>query len=1044
MISTCAVPCGAAAADRVEFGRRILPLLARSCFDCHGPDEQARQAELRLDTEAGLRAALVSGTIVAGEPAHSKLYNRLTTDDDNQRMPPVDSAKGLSGEEIELIRLWIEQGAHWEQHWSFVPPVATPMPAVESDREIRNPIDRFVRSRFAQLGLRPSPPADRATLIRRVTLDLTGLPPTPEEVDAFVADPSCDAYEKVVDRLLASPHYGERMAIDWLDAARYADTHGYLFDTERAMWRWRDWVIEAFNQNLPFDQFTVQQLAGDLLPEATLDDQIATGFHRNHIINNEAGANPQEYLVENVLDRVNTTATVWLGLTLACCQCHDHKYDPFSQREYYELYAFFNTVPEAGLDGLNSNAKPLVQAPTSLDRHKLAELQQSVAAAQQQVAALEEQVAAAQSAWERTFTTVSDSASEGLAAHWPLDNSAEDRVQATRPAVFEAAPAAYATGILGHAAKLDGLAYLNAGDRFNFADTDSFSLAAWVRPSTKEGRLTVLTRMQDAESLYRGYALQLVGGLPAFFLVNSFPDRMIQVQGKTEVEPEQWHHLAVTYDGSGKAAGVKLFVDGVAQAPGIVIDQLAGPIKAEAPFWIGNGHPGAKFKGLIDDVRLFDRVVADDDIQRLPGLSIDSLIASEPARRTDEQARRIRERFLCHESSAAWREPYQALRALRDELQKRERTVPTVMVMQQEAQPRETRMLVRGAFDRPGDPVAAATPAVLPAWNEAWPKNRLGLAQWLVDPGHPLTARVAVNRLWQLHFGQGLVRTVEDFGIQGERPSHPELLDWLAVEFIRSGWDVKALQRRLVTSATYQQSSHVSAELRERDPDNRWLARGPRHRLPAELLRDQALFVSGLLVSTIGGPSVKPYQPEGLWREVAFDFSGAALTAQVYKQDAGHSLYRKSMYTFWKRTAPPPALLLFDAPDRERCVVRRERTNTPLQALVLMNDPTYIEAARQLAARVMTASDAEPTGAERISYAFRIATARQPEAREIAAMVELFQRQRDRFTADSQAAEALLAVGESSQTDSLAKAELAAYTVVMSVILNLDETITKR
>jgi hypothetical protein len=588
----------------------MRPLLAHNCFECHGPDEQARQGELRLDTQAGLQAAHASGAIAPGNPTVSELYQRLTTDDDELRMPPIESGKQLSREQIERIRLWIEQGAKWEQHWAFIPPIAPKLPRAEFDINVRNPIDRFVMARLEREGLRSLPQADRATLIRRVTLDLIGLPPTPKEVDAFVRDPSPQAYEKLIDRLLASPHYGERMAIDWLDAARYADTHGYLFDTQRTMWRWRDWVIDAFNQNMAFDQFTIKQLAGDLLPDATLEDKVATGFHRNHIINNEAGAIPQEYLVENVLDRVNTTSTVWLGLTLACCQCHDHKCDPFSQREFYGLYAFFNTVPERGLDGLNSNAQPLLQAPTPLDQEQLAALKERVAASERRMAGLAGPIAAAQHRWERAFVKVTEAAIEGLAAHWPLDESPADRVKAARPAVFEAAPAAYATSVLGGAAKLDGLAYLNGGDRFELNASDSFSFAAWVRPTTKQGRLTVFSRMDGAETLYRGYAFQIVAGLPAFFLVDIFPDSMIQVQGKTALEPDQWHHLSVTYDGSEAAADVKLFVNGVVQEPGVVIDKLAGPISAESTFWIGNGHPAAKFKGLIDDARLYDRAIS--------------------------------------------------------------------------------------------------------------------------------------------------------------------------------------------------------------------------------------------------------------------------------------------------------------------------------------------------------------------------------------------------------------------------------------------------
>ena len=926
------------------------------------------------------------------------------------------------------------------RHWSLVPPQRVCLPS--TSLLCRNPIDHFVGARLEKEGLTPVAEADRSTLIRRVTLDLTGLSPRLAEVDAFVADDSQDAYEKLVDRLLASPHYGERMAIGWLDAARYADTHGYLFDTQRSMWRWRDWVIEAYNGNLPFDQFTIQQLAGDLLPDATDSDRIATGFHRNHIINNEAGATPQEYFVENVVDRVNTTATVWMGLTLGCCQCHDHKYDPFTQREYYQLYAFFNNVPELGLDGFNANAKPIMKAPRPRDSALLSDLQQRMTGIEASMKSLEPQIKVSQAEWEERFTKTDTTPDRGLVAHWPLDHGTDDAVNSEYPAVFEAASAKFEDGVLGTAASLDGLGYLNAGDRFNLTANDTIAIAAWVRPSTKTGRLTVFSRMENAKKLFRGYTLQTFGGLPAFFLLHQFPDNMIQVQGKTTLEPNQWHHLAVTYDGSGKAAGVKLYVNGEPQTPGVVVDKLTGAITIDQPFWIGNGHPAAKLKGLIDEVRVYDRVLALDEIRQLPGLSIQSLLAIKVKKRNEEQTRRVREFYLEHHAPTEWRDTYRSSLDLKKKMEQLQRSLPDVMVMQEQEKPRATKVLIGGDYNNPGDEVSMGTPAALPTMDANWPQNRLGLARWLVAPKHPLTARVAVNRLWQMHFGVGLVRTAEDFGTQGEPPSHGDLLDWLATEFVRGDWDVKAMQRQIVTSAVYRRSSKVTPELLDRDPQNRLLARGPRHRLSAELIRDQALSVSGLLIAEIGGPSVKPYQPPGLWREVAFDLSGANLTAQVYKQDTDSKLYRRSMYTFWKRTAPPPTMLLFDAPDRERCVVRREATSTPLQALVLMNDPTYVEASRKLAERMMT--EAGPKAEERINYGFRIVTSRQATERELAMLIDLYGRQQARFTADASLAEMLLEVGESKRNETLATDELAAFTIIANIILNLDETVTRR
>jgi len=1028
---------------QVDFNSDILPILSSKCFACHGPDTESRKASLRLDTRDGVFARLENDRVVVvpHDPGRSELLHRIVRND-AQRMPPEDAGDRLTAPQIALMRRWIDQGAHWKPHWAFAAPRRPQVPRIGSAASRRNPIDAFVAARLSHTGLEMSVAADKTTLIRRVTLDLTGLPPTPQEVDDFVANQSPVAYERLLDRLLASPRYGERMAIVWLDAARYADTHGYLFDTERSMWRWRDWVIDALNRGQPFDEFTIEQLAGDLLPQPTLSQRIATGFHRNHLINNEAGAIAAEYLVENVVDRVDTTATVWMGLSLACCRCHDHKYDPFTQREYYQLYAFFNTVPELGLDGLNTNATPFIKAPTRGDRDQLAALQNRMSGAEQRLKSFEEQISKAQSKWEREFAGNDATPQAGLEAHWPLDGTPEEALRSDVPTVFAAAAAEYTDGVLGSAAALNGLGYLNGGDRIAISADDRLTVACWVRPNSKVGRMSLISRMQNAKQLFRGYALQLVGGLPALFLVDRFPDSMIQVQGRTVVEPDAWQHIAVTYDGSRKSAGVKLYLNGELQKPGVVVDTLRGPIATDEDFWIGNGHPAAKLKGAIDDVRVYRRVLSGDDIKQLPGLSIQSLLAVDPPRRNAEQSRRVREFYLARHASAEWRDAFLLLGELQTALVKRQRDVPTVMVMQEQKTPRETRLLIRGAYNKLGEITTAATPRQLPPLDPRLPKNRLGLARWLVNGQHPLTARVAVNRLWQMHFGQGLVATSGDFGVRGERPSHPQLLDWLATELVSCGWDVKALQKLILCSATYRQSSKSSHELWQRDPHNRLLARGPRNRLSAELIRDQALAVSGLLGQTIGGPSVRPYQPAGLWREVAFDFSGGNLTAQVYRQDVGDKLYRRSLYTFWKRTAPPPAMLLFDAPNRERCVVRREQTSTPLQALVLMNDPTYVEASRKLAERMMREVTGGPT--QKIRYGFRLVTARQPRQEELLPLVGLFQGQRARFAETPELSDQLIAVGDSKPNESLSRNELAAYTIVCNVMLNLDECITKR
>jgi hypothetical protein len=769
----------------IDFDRQIRPILSENCFACHGPDEQQRKAKLRLDTRDGATGNLRGGghAIVAGKPDESELLARILSTDEAERMPPAKTQKRLTAAQIDLLRQWIAQGAPYAQHWAFVAPMRPALPQPLAAGWARNAVDRFILARLEQEGLRPSAEADRRTLIRRVTLDLTGLPPTPAEVEAFAGDTSDVAYEKVVDRLLNSPHYGERMAIDWLDAARFADTHGYHIDAGRDMTRWRAWVIAAFNTNMPFDRFTIEQLAGDLLPGATAAQKVASGFNRNHMINFEGGAIPAEYHNAYIVDRVNTTATVWLGLTLNCCQCHDHKYDPFTQKEFYQLYAFFHTVPENGLDGSKGNAAPVLRIPSKA--------------------------------------------------------------------------------------------------------------------------------------------------------------------------------------------------------------------------------------------------------QQLALEKIDRQIREAEAKKTAEGK--------------------QELAKLRKERAALEARIPSTMVMQDMPQPRDTFVLVRGEYSRKGEKVQAALPAALPPLPKGEPLNRIGLARWLVAPKQPLTSRVIVNRLWQTYFGTGLVKTVEDFGSQGERPSHPELLDWLAVEFmdptcapLGSGgtqrWDVKHIVRLIVTSATYRQSSAVSKDVLARDPENRLIARAPRLRLQAEFIRDQALAISGLLNPEIGGASVSPYQPSGLWQELASRGDSKNWSAQFFVQSHGKDLYRRTMYTFWKRTSPPPQLVTFDAPDREICTVRRSRTNTPLQALVLMNDPTYVEAARKFAERMMRHATAP---ADRLAFAFRLATARQPTARELAVLTQALERQLERYRHDEKAARKLLAVGESTLDATLAPAELAAYTMMASVILNLDEVVTK-
>jgi hypothetical protein len=1021
---------------RVEFNRDIRPIFADICFQCHGPDKAKRRASLRLDTESGAFAERGgSRLLVPGDPTRSLLYQRLTASDTKERMPPVQTGRKLTPAQIDLFRRWIEDGASWQKHWSLIPPQRPSVPSVSDSAWMRNPVDAFILARLEREGLAPSPPAEKTTLIRRVTLDLTGLPPTPAEVDAFLADRSPDAYEKVVNRLLASPRYGERMAAPWLDAARYADTNGYQNDGERTMWRWRDWVIDAFNHNLPFDQFTIEQLAGDLLPNATLEQKIATGFNRNHRGNAEGGIIPEEYAVEYVVDRVDTTATVWLGLTMGCARCHDHKYDPIRQKEFYQVFAFFNNVPENGKAVKYGNSPPMLRSPTRHQQEQFAALDRNLATAENAFTKLVPELAAAQAKWEKSGTPgalIEWSPSVGLLAHYPLDGDARDRVGPSRGGQWKEGAAAYTEGQIGKAGAFDGRSFLDAGDVANFGYFDKFSCGAWIYPNDAQGG-AVLSRMNDTAEA-EGYNLHLEGGKVQVNLVKRWLDDAIRVETEQSLSPRQWHHGFMTYDGSRTAKGIKIYVDGRPQRLRVMLDELNQTFNSTEPLRIGSRGTGSRFRGAIDDVRIYDRVLSEDEVGWLATTDTITQIVALPARqRSNQQVGKLRAYFLEKHAPEPIRRAWQHVLALRQERERFLERIPTTMVMEEMSPPRDTFVLIRGQYDKRGEMVAAGIPGSLPPLPSGVKQDRLGFARWLVDPSNPLTARVAVNRYWQMYFGTGLVKTVEDFGAQGEWPSHPELLDWLATEFMRTGWDIKALQKTIVLSATYRQSSKVTPALLQKDPENRLLARGSRLRLPAEMIRDQALAASGLLVERLGGLSVRPYQPVGLWKE---------LTGTVeYEQDHGASLYRRSLYTFWKRTVAPPAMLTFDAAGREMCIVRESRTNTPLQALTLLNDVTYVEAARVLAQRVLLNGSLTPE--ERLARAFQLATARRPRPTEVQVLRDSFQHHWVRYQADPAAARQLLSVGESPRPKQLDVAELAAYTAVANLILNLDEVITK-
>ena len=1068
----------------IEFNRDIRPILSDNCFQCHGPDSKARQGELRLDREEDAVAARKDGSaIVRGKPAESELVRRINHADAAERMPPAESGKKLSAEQIELLRRWVEQGAKWQAHWSFIPPQRPSMPKVSDSQWLRSGLDAFILNRLDRDGLKHSPEAPKATLLRRVSLDLTGLPPTPMEVKAFLADQSPDAYERAVDRLLASSRYGERMAVRWLDAARYADTNGYQTDAERVMWRWRDWVIEAFNQDMPFDQFTIEQLAGDLLDKPTLDQRIATGFNRNHRGNAEGGIIPEEYAVEYVVDRVETTSTVWLGLTLGCARCHDHKFDPFKQKEFYSLYAFFNSVPENGRAVKFGNSPPFIPAPTRTQLQELYQLQDERDNALEEWTNLSKIQLGGLSTWLSTFKPRGDEdyvPAEGLLAtidfdaeqpeHRPRDpeidsqtkplgTSAASILNAKKTPPFptlriaEGTPST-AEGIRGKSLVLDGNTVIEAGNVGDFGLFDEFVISAWVWIDEGGGG-TVVSRMTDVYQ-GNGYQLAVVNGKVQFNVVQRWLDDAILVESTKAISPGSWHHLLAFYRGlraEDVQKSISLYIDGEPDGKALLAE-LNQPFNVKEPLRIGGGGgPKMRFRGKIDEVRVY---AGDFDHVALKKILPVKESVAEIVKLPEDAAggprfRKLFQYYQTNHAPASEQAKYERFQKVLFALNNYQRRLPTVMVMEELSEPREAHILLRGQYDHPGEKVERGVPTSLSLeLPKDAPRNRLGLAKWLVDPAHPLTARVAVNRFWQMYFGAGLVKTAEDFGSQGEWPTHPELLDWLATEFSGVGcmseseihaektpatgkndadsidgsrvhfaeahapygaWDIKRMQRLIVTSSTYRQSSHLSPEVAAKDPENRLLARGPRIRLSAEMIRDQALAVSGLLVEQLGGPSVKPYQPPGLWTELT--------GGDDYQPGTGADLYRRSLYTFWKRTIAPPAMLAFDASTREFCTVRETRTNTPLQALALLNEQTFVEATREFARRTLAMPLADDNA--RLIHMFQTATSREPSATELVVLVHSLNVQR------------ALAKSDDKQ----------AFTAIASLLLNLDETVVK-
>ncbi len=1042
--------------ENIDFNLHVKPILSDRCFACHGPDAANQESGFRLDTEESALAALEDEpgkfAIVPGNPHESELYHRITSDNPEAMMPPPESNLKLSEQEVAVLTRWIEQGAEYKPHWSFIEPEKPEIPQVTSAWP-KNEVDRFVFAAFEQQELTPNQPANKERLIRRVTFDLTGLPPTVEEVNNFLADNADDAYEKLVDRLLDSPHYGERMASEWLDVARYADSHGYQDDGMRNMWPWRDWVIESFNKNMPYDKFITWQLAGDMLPEATQEQKLASGFNRNHLQSQEGGIVSEEYRVEYVADRANTLGKAFLGLTIECARCHDHKYDPISQAEYYSLYAFFNSINETGQIPYMGEASPTVILTDE-------EVEQQLTFVQDKMQEQEERLVPTARHYQQEFARWLEQVEanpqsrkislNGEVGHYPLDAPVDEKF---RNLANRSLPADMVVnqqdkeprmvdGKQGKAIELVGDSYVDLGKKIGYFErNEPFTIGLWLKTLKDSTEGPLFSRAEGLYSGNRGYIVNLQQDRTlAVTVSHTWPANSIEVHSTQKLPVNEWVHLALAYDGSSRAEGVSLFLNGQRMRSAVINDHLKRSIKNYGPeqqvrdesatFQIGRHFQESLEDVAVDEFRVFNRELSAVEVAKLYGTE-DPILAFLESKNQDELLAHYLKRH-----NSTYQKSFTQLTALRGQENRIYSDQPEVMVMEELKEPRPTFILDRGAYDAPTKQVYPTTPTSVMEFPDDLPRNRLGLAQWLIDDDNPLTARVAVNRYWQLLFGRGLVESSDDFGNQGSMPSHPELLDWLAVRFRESGWDVKALLRLLVTSATYQQSSVASPELREKDPSNVWLARGPSYRMPAEMIRDNALAAAGLLVDTIGGPSVKPYQPEGLWEQLA------TRNVTNYVQDHGDNLYRRGLYTIWKRSSPPPSMNSFDASDKYLCTVKRQKTNTPLQALVLLNDPQYVEAARLLAERMMREGGKRP--AEQITFGFKALTSREPDNRELDLLKQLYQEERMVFSEAPARADSLLAVGEHPRDKDLPKDELAALTVIANTLVNYDEAVYKR
>lgn len=1046
---------GDSSKNAIDFNYDVKPILSDKCFACHGPDRANQKADLRLDLPENAYAIRDSSkgmaAIMPGDLEHSMVYQRIVSSAPKVMMPPPESHLTLTPEEKNILIKWIKSGAEYKKHWAFIPPEAIKPPQTSTPDGQNHPIDQFIEKKLDQKGLDFSKKATKETLIRRASFDLRGLPPTLEEIDAFITDDQDNAFHRLIDQFLASTAYGERMASYWLDIARYADSDGYLDDKHRDFSPWRDWVIGAFNENMPYDQFVTWQIAGDLLPQPSQESILATAFNRLNKRNSEAGIVFEEYRVEYTADRTNTIGKAFLGLSMECARCHDHKYDPITQKNYYELFAYFNNTFELGtaVYGPGQTPGPALLLADSLQKAQIDSLQTFIAQLENQY----EQHTKSEEQYQKlapkagiTTTRIEKNLAKSLVAHYPFDQiNWEGEKKATTPEKNRKTPLAQLKqpiikpGASGNAFFVSDYNHAILGKDVGWYDRpDPFSIQVSLLPDTIYQETHMLWHCEDLRLGQKGYTLGLRDNKVLFAISHSWPQNAIQVTTQHAIPVRKWSQITVTYDGSSQAKGIKIYIDGLEQPVDIQYDHLYRGILFQPNIhtygfkglMVGSRDKYIPFKnGGIDEVKVYDGALT----------ALEVLYTFAPHQTSQ----------FIKEKNQNWLAPYyfkyddpkvealsQKLKTVRDRENDMVTTIPEIMVMGDLPQPRPTFVLNRGMYNEPREAVQPNVPNSVFPMPASLPSNRLGLAKWLFHEKNPLTARVFVNQIWQMHFGNGLVKTAEDFGNQGSLPSHPELLDWLAIWLMDNDWDVKGLHKLIMTSYTYQQHSGLTERLLEEDPENIWLSRGPRFRLPAEMIRDNALAISGLLVNKVGGKSVYPYQPEGIW-----DGLTNKSWAYKYLQEPGEGLYRRSLYTIWKRTAPPPSMLIFDIADRGNCTVRRKKTSTPLQALVLLNDPQFVEAARVLAEKLIKENKDLNS---RLHQAFRLTTGRMPDQKEMGILQAFYQSELTKFETDQQKAMSFLETGESQWDKSLQPGEISALAIVINGMMNTDEGYTRK